>query len=979
MPARFRPFCKDLPVSILLGAFLLGGFLLGGKIEAAEPADSLEFFENRIRPVLVKHCYECHSAGADEIAGSLVLDSSDGMISGGDSGPAIEPGDADSSMLISALRYESSEMPPDGKLPDAVIDDFQKWIDAGATDPRQGQATTTFKTQIDLDSGRKYWAFRPIRFAAAPQLSDRRSRGTIDQFVLDRQRVSGVSPNGPATPEARLRRLAFDLTGLPPTPSVQRRWLADPTLGTWHRIVDSMLASPAFAEHWARHWMDVARYADSNGADFNATHHEAWRYRDYLIRALADDTPFDKMIRQQIAGDLLPASDDRERHDNIVASTFLMLGTKMLSERDKPKLALDVVDEQIDTVGRAFLGLTLGCARCHDHKFDPVPTEDYYALAGIFRSTVTLKGESQKYVSTWNRVPLPTTQAHVAALQEHGERIQSFESRIQRVEYELKSAKEKYESKYAGFVVDDSQAEKVGYWKSSTLSKQFVGEGYVHDNNEGKGTASIRFTTRLPKSGSYEVRLSHSAGSNRAAAIPVTIATASGEVTLQTNQQKIKIEPHWSSLGKFEFSSDQDAVVTLRNGGTSGYVIADAVQFLPEIGSLARTPGETSANKVVTAHDAKREADQKAKHEATVKAITAKLSTLKSELAAVKKSAPRPLPVAMAPSDHSTDKISDSPVQIRGEVTNVGAIVPRGFLQVLGRGDASMQNPQGSGRIELADWLTDPDNPLVSRVFVNRVWMHLMGEGLVRTVDNFGAQGERPTHPDLLDALATQFVRGGWRIKPLIRNIVLSAAYQRSSDFDVDAISVDPENRLLWRMNRRRIPAESIRDAMLVSAGVLDRAARSEPMRGRGTLVSSNSGDSSASFDDVSQACRSIYLPIVRGYMPPLLMKLDAAEPDLLVGKRPTTNVPAQALVLLNSPDVNRWAEQTAARVLAAADEFDTRLEHAFRLCIQRQPRGDDRELAERFFARENDRESLQAWHEFVAGLMASTEFRLLE
>jgi hypothetical protein len=460
----------------------------------------------------------------------LVLDSSDGMMSGGDSGPAIEPGNAAASMLISAIRYESSEMPPQGKLPSGVIDDFEKWINAGAVDPRQAntQPAAVMASQVDLDEGRKFWAFRPIVDSPIPETEYLSSRGAVDQYLADGLLRAGIHANGPAPPEVRLRRLAFDLTGLPPGPDLLARWLADPTPQHWQRIVDSMLASPVFAEHWARHWMDVARYADSNGADFNATHHEAWRYRDYLIRMFAADTPIDQMIRQQIAGDLLPASDDAGRYDNVVATTFLMLGTKMLSERDKAKLTLDVVDEQIDTIGRAFLGLTLGCARCHDHKFDPIPTEDYYALAGIFKSTVTLKGESQKYVSTWNRVALPASEEHVAAVNKHRADLKSLEAEIKQAEAKLKAAKENRGAVFEGTVVDDVDAEKVGDWVRSTYFKHFVGEGYVHDDNHGKGKASIRFTTRLPESGKYEVRIAHSPGSTRAAAVPITIHTAGG-------------------------------------------------------------------------------------------------------------------------------------------------------------------------------------------------------------------------------------------------------------------------------------------------------------------------------------------------------------------------------------------------------------------------------------------------------------------
>ena len=795
----------------------------------------------------------------------------------------------------------------------------------------------------------------------------------IDDYLNDELISAEIIPNGIADPETRLRRLAFDLTGLPPTQELQERWLEDPSRHHWARIVDELLASPEYAEHWARHWMDVARYADSNGSDFNATHHEAWRYRDYLIRAYANDRPFDQMIRQQIAGDLMPTDSDAERHDNVVATTFLMLGTKMLSERDKAKLELDVVDEQIDTVGRAFLGLTLGCARCHDHKFDPIPTEDYYALAGIFKSTRTLHGESQKYVSTWNRVPLPTSSDHREQVKQHQAEVKALRARLSEAERALKSAKSSTTQPLAGIVVDDADAEKVGTWKASVLMKDFVGVGYIHDNNTNKGANSIRFATRLPISGVYEVRISHSTGSTRASRVPVTLQTAEGEKRVFADQRKLDVKPMWTSLGRFSFTADSDAVVTLSNEGTSGYVIADSVQFLPV------TDGKEPADATPQVSDT--QADK------AVATAQGKVDELKKSLKALEANSPKPLPEAMAPGDRATDLIADSPVHIRGEVTNLGPVVPRGFLQVCSSGDASIRNPEGSGRLQLADWLTDPDHPLVARVYVNRVWSHLMGAGIVRTVDNFGQQGERPSHPELMDALVARFVMSGWRTKALIREIVNSEAYTRSSDYNEESIQRDPENRLWWRMHRRRLQAESIRDAMLVATGNLDRTARIEPMSGRGTLVSSNNGDSKARFDDVSQACRSIYLPVVRGYMPAMLTALDVADPDLLVGRRPTTNVPSQALVLINSPDINRWARQTAERIVAETDDPMERLELAYRICLQRTTNSTDRELARQFLFREEIREneessparSVDRWHQYVAALFASTEFRLLD
>jgi hypothetical protein len=928
---------------------------------------STEFFEQKIRPVLIQHCYKCHSQDADEISGSLWLDSAGAMREGGDSGPAIVPGDAEASLLVSAIRYESSEMPPDQRLPDHVVDDFVKWIDAGAVDPRTDTpAGRPTADRIDLQNGRQFWSFQPITDVRSQWSESRRAAAEerlIDELIDQRLADQGVSANPIASPDTRLRRLAFDLTGLPPEESLRRRWNADPSEENWRRIVDELLDSRGFAQHWARHWMDIARYADSNGSDFNATYHDAWRYRDYLIDSFHRDRPLDEMIRQQIAGDLLPADSDPQRHDNLVATTFLMLGTKMLSERDKEKLILDVVDEQIDTIGRAFLGMTLGCARCHDHKFDPIPTEDYYALAGIFKSTQTLNGESQKYVSTFNRTELPIAESHRKALED-------YETKLGELEDKLKAAKQAHQQakldQPKGVVVDDSQATKTGRWVDSTYSKGFIGSGYVHDDNANKGDCRIEFRTRLPQSGRYTVRFAFAPGGARAAKVPVEIATADGSESLAVNQRKPPSTPPWTELGTFEFAADQDAVVTVGNEGTDGHVIADAIQFIA-VDQSAVDPSEAERQKRI--------AEQ-------IAAAAAKVKAVEAELKSLKENAPPPIPVAMSPRDLPGDQIADSPVHIRGEVRNTGPVVPRGFLQVCGSGDAAIESPQGSGRLELAQWLTDPDNPLVARVLVNRIWMHLIGEGIVRTVDNFGTRGERPSHPRLLDALALDLMRSGWRLKPMIRQIVLSDAYNRSSEFHQAAASADPENRLLWRAHRKRLPAESIRDAMLVASGKLTDQEPTAPVADKGVLVTKNTASTNKVTNGIDAPVRSIYLPVIRGYIAPLLEALDAANPDLLVGKRPTTNVPGQALVLINSEHVNAWAEQTAQRIIEEHPNRNKQIDAAYRICLSRPPTANDRALVEHYltgFADATDEDAKQRLTDLVASLFACTEFRMLD
>ena len=381
--------------------FAIGAIAVSLDDAAADDA----YFRTEIEPLLEQHCLDCHSGSADDVGGGLWLDHARGLQRGGDSGPAIVAHEPDASPLIQALRYETSEMPPSGRLPDGDIAKFERWVREGAADPRAGvpPEAKAVADESATDPGERFWSFEapaqpPV---LSPQEIDRQIRGQLE--------AQGLTPAPIASPSQQLRRLAYVLTGLPPRESEVRAFLADPSDAHYAALVDRYLNSPAYAEQWGRHWLDVARYADSNGNDFNATLHNAWRYRDYVIESFANDRPFDEFARQQIAGDLFGGDSAEEIRSGVVATGFLSLGPKMLSERDKEKLRMDIVDEQVDTIGRTFAGLTLGCARCHDHKFDPIPQTDYYAVAGIFRSTRTIEGELQQYVSDLNRVDLPVS------------------------------------------------------------------------------------------------------------------------------------------------------------------------------------------------------------------------------------------------------------------------------------------------------------------------------------------------------------------------------------------------------------------------------------------------------------------------------------------------------------------------------------------------------------------------------------------
>ncbi len=742
--------------------------------------------------------------------------------------------------------------------------------------------------------------------------------------------------------------------------------------------MDRLLESKEFGVHWGRHWLDVARYADSNGGDFNATFHNAWKYRDYVIDAYNRDKPFNQFAREQIAGDLLPGQTENQRTEQIIATGFLMIGAKMLSERDKMKLTMDTVDEQVNTVGQAFLGMTLGFARCHDHKFDPIPTADYYAIAGIFRSTETLKGESQQYVSTWPRRTLPTSPEQLAAVTKYEAQQKKLASAISQAKKKQTGLEKKLAKLKAGarsLTADDEDAKKTGFWKASTFSPTFVGTGYVHDDQSEKGEKYVEYTIKIPRAATYDVQVSYVSGGNRAADVPISIKHAQAEVEVTLNQQpKPPIESLFASVGKFPFSDKQPAIITIATRGTKGYVIADAVRLveLDETGKPVRDQANLDNPEL------------KKTQTALTKAKSAR-TRLETELKELEKTAPPPLPQAIAVTE--APKVADCEICIRGDHQNLGPLAPRGVLQVATWGKAPKFDPKQSGRKDFAAWLADPQNPLTARVYVNRIWHHLLGQGIVASVDNFGKLGDRPTHPELLDLLAADFMEAGWSTKAVIRRIVESRVYQMSSRHDEDAWNTDPENRLLWRANRRRLPAEAIRDSMLAISGQLDLTSAGSPVEGLGTLVTQNTSEQSK-FERKSSEHRSAYLPIIRAEIPPILLAFDFADPDLVTGRRSITNVPAQALLLLNSPFVMQQAEHTADRVRSNNSSGDV-IKRTYELVLSRPPTTAEVSRAKTFLETAKREQSktkpdksqakpLSPLAQLIHTLFATTEFRML-
>ena len=799
--------------------------------EKAAPPDSggVAFFEAKIRPVLIQHCYSCHSEEAGKTEGELRVDSRDGLRKGGDHGPAVVPGDPEASWLLIAASHSDPDlkMPPKAeRLSDSVLSDLRQWIKMGAPDPRDKAASARVQ--------KEFWAKRPIIDSAPPQVKrDNWAKGPIDQYILARLEAEGVAPSADASHPTLIRRVYFDLTGLPPSPedvarftSAARKNGEDAAL---EAEVDRLLATAQFGEHWGRHWLDVARFGESSGKEANMTFPYAWRYRDYVIDSVTADVPYNRFLEEQIAGDLLPAANDAERARLLIATGFLALGPKNLDEGNEPQFSADLIDEQIDTLTRAVLSNSVACARCHDHKFDPFTMEDYYGLAGVFRSTKTYFGTS---VSPSNRVG---------------------------------------------------------------------GDPLV-----------------LPKVDGLKVL---------PASVPAKkIEELKGKLAAIDQEEKDKL-----AASKKAIAEGRDA---------SGiFTLTDALRFFWQRGGL------------------KGDLDR---YSETGEA----------------------LPLAMGVRDQAEIKVS--PLYERGDVAKPKGAVPRAIPAAL-RFEGCEPIPENqSGRLEVAHWLTSPDNPITARVFVNRVWHHLFGAGLVKTVDNFGSTGELPSHPELLDHLATQFVKEGWSLKKLVMQIVLTRAYRQSSEYRQDAFQHDPDNRLVWRMVKRRLPAEAIRDAMLAVSGELD------PSRPDGSLVGRVIGDRPVSLIGLDNRLpkdldgskhRSVYLPVIRDRLPDVLDLFDFAEPSLVTGEREVTNVPTQALYLMNSTFVSERAAALAKRIGRETSVAEDQSRRAFQLCFGRDPQPEEQARAVQFLHESipTKTDSFSVLETFCPAMLATAEFRNLD
>ena len=948
-----------------LTLFLIKLSLITAPIASA--TEEVEFFEKRIRPLLIEHCQECH--GADKQKGSLRLDHQAGWKKGGDSGPALIPGKAAESLLWKVVSYEDRDlkMPPKKKLSDADLAALKQWIESGAHDPRSeipGGSKTASQPKADAT----FWSFQPPAIKApAPIKNTAWPANQIDRYILAKLESEGLSPAEEAEATVLARRLTFDLVGLPPSAEQLQPLTGSFSTSKLEPFIDALLASPAFAERWASHFMDLTRFAESSGGGRSLPFKDAWRFRDYLLQALKENTPLDQMITEMIAGDLLPFENAGQRRRQLTATGFLTLGPTNYEEQDKGMLRMDIIDEQLDTIGKSFLGMTIGCARCHDHKFDPIPTRDYYALAGILRSTRTLKNYTDN-VAHWIDTPLPFEGEQEAQIASHEKAVSELETEIGLLKdnlrdvggLNLRKKKSLSVKDLPGIVVDDSEAQKVGDWKVSSRYPPFIGGGYTHDMNVGQGEKTITFTPKLPVAGRYEVRVAYSGSPDRAPKVAATVLHADGEDLVHFSEATEKLNGlQFTTLGTWRFEAGGQNFILISNAGALGYVTVDAVQFLPADTDMPEMPALAASQEETT--------------------IKTRLSELEKKLKALKKGAPE-RPEAMTVAEDPVPE--DARIHIRGNVRNLGATVPRGFMQVAYKGTPPTIPADESGRLQLAQWMTSPEQPLTARVMVNRVWHWLFGAGLVRTTDNFGITGELPSHPELLDYLAVKFMDDGWDLKRLIKEIVMSRTYRQASEVSMN--SADPDNRLLSHMNRKRLDAECLRDALLAASGQM-KSDFGGPNISEAKAVDSNDQrvqnlEYGFGFSDTR---RSVYTAAFRNVRHPLFEVFDFADINQQIGQRTTSTVATQALFLMNHPQVIEQARFAADLVMAGKTSLDDQITSAYHRSLSRSPKPQEHELARDYVeasisgnASAEDRRDAMA--RLIQTLWATPEFRFI-
>ncbi len=918
----------------LVGAAVGAAWPAGAAAKSETPAADaagVEFFEQHVRPVLVEHCYGCHSAKAEKVKGGLMLDTRAGLLKGGDSGPAIVPGDPDKSLLIKAVRYTDKDlkMPPkDKRLTDQQVEHLEAWVKLGAPDPRTGAATGKPPA---LEIAKRHWAFQPVKMPPVPKVRNVESvRTPVDTFLLARLEDKKLKFTPRADRRTLIRRATFDLHGLPPTFEEVQAFVADPANDevAFRALVDRLLASPRYGERWGRYWLDVARYADTKGYVFEEERRYpfSFTYRDYVIRAFNEDLPYDRFLVEQMAADRLGLGEDKRP---LAAMGFLTLGRRFLNNQ------ADIIDDRLDVIGRGTMGLTIGCARCHDHKFDPLSMKDYYGLYGVLASS-SEPGEK----------PLLGTASMPKEFPE-------YEAERKKREDERRSyRREKEDEVYARVraqVGDYLLAVHDGAKAGDDKRENLIRERKLQPSLAGKYRTSARPWSEAahPILGPW-FALARFDGSNFAASAREYLArlkTSGGKdgsnrlnavVAEMLNREKApeSLRDVAEAYNRLLAGIDREWRDALTNKPPpkalpdAGHEALRQILYGPDSPIMALSGGELTQFMDTPAQQ--------------------KLRALQRKIDELDATHPGVPPRAMAMVDNPTP--TQPRIFRRGNPNNPGDEVPRAFIEVLA-GPERKPFAQGSGRLEMAQAIASRDNPLTARVWVNRVWAYHLGSPLVQTLSDFGVRSDPPTNPELLDYLAARFMADGWSTKALHRLILLSHAYQQGNAENARAAKIDPGNALYWRQNRRRLDFEAMRDTLLAASGKLDFT-----LGGRPVDIT----------QDNAPARRTVYAYVERQNLPGLFRTFDFASPDTTSPQRFTTTVPQQALFLMNSPFVVQQATNLIRRpdVQSAGDDL-ARLRRLHQIVFQRPPDDDEIALARRFLAAESSEVSspeVPAW-----------------
>jgi mono/diheme cytochrome c family protein len=900
-------------------AIALAGAALFG-VSAAASAQQLtaaqtQFFENKIRPIFANHCYKCHNAAEGQSKGGLTLDTKDGLLSGGNSGPGLIAGNPDKSLIIEAVRYQNTElqMPPKGqKLSPQQVADLEQWVKMGAPDPRTGSTA-----KGEWKGGGDHWAFKPVVKPSVPAVPDKTwVANPIDAFILAKQDPKGLKPSPPASRQELIRRVYFDLIGLPPTPEEVKAFVEDTSPNAFEKIVDRLLKSHHYGERWGRYWLDVARYSDTKGDPRRGdppTFPYAWTYRDYVIQSFNDDKPYDQFILEQLAADQLPAA--KTNPGLLAALGFVTLGDRFDGNEN------EIINDRIDTTTKAFLALTVACARCHDHKFDPIPTADYYSLRGVFNST---REPREK--------PL----------------IREAKDPVKYEEY--KTARSKIEAEYIAFrnrELDKFQEDFLG--KSTAYLVTILSPGNQRQNlmRDHKLTReTLQHWERIVRSAKagdpifgpwFEFRRLRE---NEFAAKSKDVATK----VLQNKDPKNPLNRHVAAAFRIAPRNMQEvAAIYGRLFATADQAWQASVKAYEDRAKAGRAGnppsrlGDLQMEALRTVAFTYGSNQNMEPEEAFRRLLPQRVQNqeegFRSRLARLEMDHDGAPARAMAIEDKP--RAEDSPIFVRGEPGNRGKVVPRQFLEVFS-GPNRKPFQYGSGRLELARAIADKNNPITARVMVNRIWLHHFGEGIVNTPDDFGTMAEQPTHPELVDYLASYFMENGWSQKKLHKLILMSNTWRQSSADNPRHAQIDPDNRLLWRANIRRLDFEPLRDSVLHIGGILDLRPGGKP----------------DDLTDQTNTRRSIYGYIDRANVPEVMNHFDFATPSMATGKRYQTIVPQQALFLMNSPLVVEQARRAVTRAdFKKLSSDEAKIEFLYGLLYQRPPTDIEKRLAREFVA----------------------------